>query len=48
MLKNYRTINYFTDGVICVHNMRVYNFPVVSTIERTKGASLFSLDVKVF
>jgi hypothetical protein len=27
--------------------MRVYNFPVVSTIERTKGASLFSLDVKV-
>ncbi|XP_059481354.1 vam6/Vps39-like protein [Neocloeon triangulifer] len=35
-----------SDGIVNVHNMRVYNFPVVSSLEKTKGASLFSLDVK--
>jgi hypothetical protein len=39
--------NNVSDGIICVHDMKVYNFPIVATVERTKGASLFTLDIQV-
>ncbi|CAB3386269.1 Hypothetical predicted protein [Cloeon dipterum] len=35
-----------SDGVISVHTMRVFNFPLVATLDKSKGANLFSLDVK--
>lgn len=33
-----------SDGVITVHDMTIFNFPLLFTINKTRGASLFSLD----
>jgi len=36
-----------SDNVICVHDMTVVNFPTVTVVQRTRGATLFTLDIKV-
>ncbi|XP_039293207.1 vam6/Vps39-like protein [Nilaparvata lugens] len=35
-----------SDNVISVHDMAIINFPIITTIQKTKGATLFTMDVK--
>nr|XP_021201535.2 vam6/Vps39-like protein [Helicoverpa armigera] len=35
-----------TDSVLSIHNINGVNFPLVTTLDQTKGASLFALDNK--
>ncbi|KAJ1528436.1 hypothetical protein ONE63_006848 [Megalurothrips usitatus] len=35
-----------TDNLVCVHDMAVINFPTIGTLPETKGATLFSVDIK--
>ncbi|CAG0902960.1 unnamed protein product [Cyprideis torosa] len=35
-----------SDSVITVHDMNVFNFPIITQLERTKGALLFAVDCK--
>ena len=38
---------FISDNVICVHDMTAVNFPTVTVVQRTRGATLFTLDIKV-
>jgi hypothetical protein len=38
---------FISDNVISVHDMTAVNFPMVTVVQRTRGATLFTLDVKV-
>jgi hypothetical protein len=41
-------MKYFvSDNVVCVHDMTIINFPTVTVVQRTRGATLFTLDIKV-
>lgn len=35
-----------TDNVVCVHDMAVINFPTICVVSETRGATLFSVDIK--
>lgn len=35
-----------SDNVVSVHDLAVFNFPVITLLSRTKGATLFTLDIK--
>lgn len=35
------------DNVISVHDLTVYNLPLLCTVSQTKGATAFDLDLKV-
>ncbi|RZF37701.1 hypothetical protein LSTR_LSTR003112 [Laodelphax striatellus] len=35
-----------SDNIISVHDMAIINFPIITTIQKTKGATLFTMDVK--
>ncbi|KAF4521840.1 hypothetical protein B566_EDAN003714, partial [Ephemera danica] len=48
VVPQYEMLISLSDGIICVHDMRLYNFPIVCTVEKTKGASLFTLDIQKF
>lgn len=37
----------FSDNIISIHDLTVYNFPLLSTMNNTKGASVFDLEIKV-
>ena len=37
-----------SDNVICLHELSSLNFSLIKTLNKTKGATLFSLDIKVF
>lgn len=39
---------HFSDNVISIHDLTVYNLPLLCTITQTKGATAFDLDLKVF
>lgn len=36
-----------SDNVISVHDLTVYNLPLLCTVTQTKGATAFDLDLKV-
>lgn len=38
---------YFSDNVISVHDLTVFNLPLLCTVTQTKGATAFDLDLKV-
>nr|CAG4643717.1 EOG090X0131 [Lepidurus arcticus] len=35
-----------SDNVISVHDLSIFNFPLITTIQKSRGATLFALDVK--
>nr|CAG4651586.1 EOG090X0131 [Triops cancriformis] len=35
-----------SDNCISVHDLSVFNFPLITVVQKTRGATLFSLDVK--
>lgn len=35
-----------SDNIICVHDIAAINFPTICTVPETKGATLFSVDIK--
>ena len=37
----------FSDNIISIHDLTVYNFPLLSTMNNTRGASVFDLEIKV-
>jgi hypothetical protein len=45
----YAAINtaFISDNIISVHDMTAVNFPTVTVVQRTRGATLFTLDIKV-
>ena len=40
-------IVFISDNVISVHDMTAVNFPIVTVVQRTRGATLFTLDIAV-
>ncbi|XP_067011579.1 vam6/Vps39-like protein [Anabrus simplex] len=48
VIPEYQLLVSLSDNIICVHDMTIYNFPVVTKVERSRGATLFVLDIKRF
>ncbi|XP_071441568.1 vam6/Vps39-like protein [Hetaerina americana] len=46
VVPEYQLLISLSDNVISVHDITTINFSLISTIQRTKGASIFSLDIK--
>lgn len=46
VVPEYEIIIRLSDNIICVHDMSIINFPAITTVQRTRGATLFTLDVK--
>ncbi|KAG1653552.1 Vam6/Vps39-like protein [Nymphon striatum] len=43
------TLSVFTiilDNVVSIHDMTAFNFPLISTVAKTRGATLFALDIQ--
>lgn len=40
-------LDLFSDNVISVHDLTVFNLPLLCTVTQTKGATAFDLDLKV-
>ena len=47
VIPEYQLLICLSDNLICVHDLGAINFPLISTVQRTKGATLFCLDFKV-
>ncbi|XP_049943822.1 vam6/Vps39-like protein [Schistocerca serialis cubense] len=48
VVPDYQILVSLSDNVICVHDMNAINFPTMTTVHRTKGATLFALDIKKY
>ncbi|XP_021925898.1 vam6/Vps39-like protein isoform X1 [Zootermopsis nevadensis] len=46
VVPEYQLLISLSDNVICVHDMTIVNFPTVTVVQRTRGATLFTLDIK--
>uniref|UniRef100_A0A1B6MRH7 CNH domain-containing protein n=1 Tax=Graphocephala atropunctata TaxID=36148 RepID=A0A1B6MRH7_9HEMI len=46
VVPEYEILVRLSDNIICVHDMSIINFPTITTVQQTKGATLFTLDVK--
>lgn len=48
VIPDYQLLISLSDNVVTVHDMSVINFPALTTIQKTRGATLFTLDIKVW
>ncbi|KAJ8895019.1 hypothetical protein PR048_000328, partial [Dryococelus australis] len=46
VIPDYQLLVSLTDNVVCVHDISVINFPTVTVVQETRGATLFTLDIK--
>ncbi|CAG2066437.1 unnamed protein product, partial [Timema podura] len=46
VIPDYHLLVSLTDNVICVHDISVINFPTITVVQRTRGATLFTLDTR--
>lgn len=47
VVPDYDIIIKLSDGVICVHDLSCSNFSLIKALNKTKGASLFAIDIQV-
>ncbi|XP_063228747.1 vam6/Vps39-like protein [Bacillus rossius redtenbacheri] len=46
VVPDYQLLVSLADNVICVHDISVINFPLVTVVQESRGATLFTLDIK--
>ncbi|XP_046383475.1 vam6/Vps39-like protein [Ischnura elegans] len=46
VVPEYQLLISLSDSVVSVHDMTTINFSLITTVKKTRGASLFSLDIK--
>ncbi|KAK0163473.1 hypothetical protein PV327_007148 [Microctonus hyperodae] len=46
VVPEYNLLIILTDDIICVHDLNAVNIPLISQLPKTKGATLFALDIR--
>ncbi|KAK7863279.1 hypothetical protein R5R35_005325 [Gryllus longicercus] len=48
VVPEYQLLISLSDNIICVHDISIINFPAVNVVQKSRGATLFALDIKKY